>query len=328
MDKEILVIGGAGYIGSHMVRALLESRRRVAVFDDLSMGRRSLVPAGVPFIKGDLKKPADIRAAFRGRRIGAVMHFAASSLVGESVQDPLKYYENNVAAMGRLLTVMRERGVGKLVFSSTAAVFGEPRRVPIREDDPKDPTNPYGRSKLMIEQMLADVERAHGLRYMVLRYFNACGAHPSGRIGECHDPETHLIPNILKVLTGERKELKLFGDDFDTPDGTCVRDYVHVCDLADAHLRALRALEKGAASGVFNLGSGSGYSVLEIVRRTEKVTGLKVKVSRAPRRPGDPARLVASSARARRLLGWKPAYGLDEILSTAWNWERRRRPRR
>ena len=228
----VLVVGGAGYIGSHMVRGLVENGRSVAVFDDLSTGHRKLVHKKAELIQGNLRNAGDLKKLFKGRRFEAVMHFAASALVGESVENPLKYYENNVNSCVNLLSAMRENKINKLIFSSTCAIFGEPKRIPICEDDPKDPANPYGQSKLMIEHILKDLAKVTDFRYVALRYFNACGAHSSGEIGESHEPEAHLIPNILKVLTGEKKELQIFGDDYDTPDGTCVRDYVHVEDLA------------------------------------------------------------------------------------------------
>jgi UDP-glucose 4-epimerase len=305
-----------------MVRALIEAGRKPVVFDNLSTGHRRFVPKGVPFVHGDLRRASGILRALRRHRADAVMHFAASALVGESVENPLKYYDNNVLAMVRLLEAMKACRVKKLIFSSTCAIFGEPKRLPIREDDPKSPTNPYGRSKLMIEEMLRDESRASGLRFVALRYFNACGAHASGETGELHDPETHLIPNVLKVLTGERKRLDIFGDDYDTPDGTCIRDYVHIEDLVSAHLLALEALERGMKSDVFNLGTGHGHSVKEIVRTVEKVTGRKVKVRIGPRRPGDPARLVAGAEKAKKVLGWKPKRGLDEIIRSAWRWQK------
>lgn len=321
----ILIAGGAGYVGSNMVRKLLETGHRPVVFDNLSTGHRRLVPQNVPLVKGDLKNFKDIRAALKKYKADAVMHFAASALVGESVENPLKYYDNNVSACVQLLKAMKEAKVNKFIFSSTCAIFGEPRRIPIREGDPKSPSNPYGRSKLAIEHMLGDLAASSDFRYVALRYFNACGAHPGGGIGELHDPETHLVPNILKALTGEKKELRIFGDDYATPDGTCVRDYVHIEDLAAAHLSALRALQKGMKSDVFNLGTGDGYSVREIVAAAEKITGKKVKVRMCPRRPGDPAKLVAFSGKARKILGWKPRHDLESILRTAWQWEISRR---
>lgn len=316
-----LVIGGAGYIGSHMVRALLDnSPFEPVVFDNLSTGHREFVPKDVRFIKGDLRSEADIRAAFGQLRVDTVLHFAASSLVGESVQNPLKYYENNVAACVNLLKAMTESGVGKFIFSSTAAVYGEPERVPIEESDRTKPTNPYGQSKLTIENMLRDVSHSTGLRFVALRYFNACGAHNSAMIGERHDPETHLIPNILKAVAGGR-ELTIFGTDYDTPDGTCVRDYVHVTDLCRAHLLAADYLDRGGESDVFNLGHGSGFSVNEVIEAARRVTGSPIPLVIGVRRPGDPARLIASSAKASRILGWSPQIGLEEIVRSAWAWE-------
>jgi len=320
---KVWVVGGAGYIGSNMVRKLLEKKHSPVVFDNLSTGFRHFVPKNVPFIEGDLRDLKDIRSAFKKHKADAVMHFAAAALVGESVEDPLKYYDNNVTACVQLLRAMQEARVKKFIFSSTCAIFGEPKRVPILEEDAKHPANPYGQSKLMVETLLKDHAHATDFRYVALRYFNACGAHLSGEIGERHEPETHLIPNILKTLTGEKKELQIFGDDYDTPDGTCVRDYVHIEDLAEAHLSALERLAKGMKSDAFNLGSGQGYSVKEIVRAVERVTGKKVPLKIVSRRPGDPARLVADSSKAAKMLGWKPKIGLDEIVRTAWNWERR-----
>lgn len=319
---KVLVIGGAGYIGSNMVLKLLENKHSPAVFDNLCTGHRRLVSKKAPFMKGDLRDFKDILAALKEHKPDAVMHFAASALVGESVEDPLKYYDNNVAACIQLLKAMKEMNVNKFIFSSTCAIFGEPKQVPIREDDPKSPMNPYGQSKLTIEHMLRDLARSSDLRYVALRYFNACGAHPSGETGELHDPEAHLIPNILKVLTGEKKELQIFGDDYDTPDGTCVRDYVHIEDLATAHLLAMEMLAKGKKSDVFNLGSGNGHSVKEIVQTVERVTGQKVKIKICPRRPGDPAKLVAGAEKARKILGWKPEHDLESIIRTAWRWEK------
>ena len=317
----VMVVGGAGYIGSNMVRKLLEKRHRVFVFDNLSTGFRRFVPKSVPFIKGDLRDHRTVLAALKKYRPQAVMHFAAAALVGESVENPLKYYDNNTVASVQLLKAMQQAGVKLFIFSSTCATFGVPKGSVIHEDDPQSPINPYGQSKLMIETILKDLSKVSDLRYASLRYFNACGAHPSGEIGELHEPEAHLIPNILKVLTGEKKELHIFGDDYPTPDGTCIRDYVHVEDLAAAHLLALEALSRGMKSGHFNLGSGNGYSVKEIVAAVEKVTGRKVRVKISPRRPGDPPRLVAASGRAKKDLKWKPVHGLESIIRTAWQWE-------
>ncbi|MBI2471507.1 MAG: UDP-glucose 4-epimerase GalE [Planctomycetes bacterium] len=317
----VLVVGGAGYIGSHMVRALLEEKYDTVVFDNLSTGYREFVPERVPFIRGDLRNVPDIQGVFRDHSIDAVMHFAASSIVPESMSDPLKYYHNNVLACINLLKVMMENKVAKFIFSSTAAVYGEPENIPIKEEDKTCPTNTYGRSKLMIENILSDISRAYDFSYIALRYFNAAGAHPAGEIGEKHNPETHLIPNILKTARGEKSELMIFGDDYPTPDGTCIRDFIHVQDLCHAHLLALKALKDGKKNDIFNLGSGSGYSVKEVVRTVEEVTGKKIKVKIVPRRAGDPAKLVAGAEMAKKILGWKPNANLEEIIGTAWVWE-------
>ena len=321
MSGRILVVGGAGYIGSHMVRELLDAGYSPAVFDNLSTGHRDAVPAGAPFIQGDLAREQDILAALASFRAEAVLHFAASSLVGESIREPLKYYRNNVACCLNLLGAMEKSGVNRLVFSSTAAVYGEPARVPIREDDPTVPVNPYGESKLMIERILRDLSRSGRLAYVSLRYFNACGARPAAGVGERHEPETHLIPNVLRAASGRKEDLTVFGEDYPTPDGTCIRDYIHVQDLAEAHLLALEALRKGLPSDVFNLGNGGGYSVRQIIASAETVTGRKIRAVYGARRPGDPAVLVAGSEKARRVLGWRPRRGLEEILRSAWAWE-------
>lgn len=317
----ILVIGGAGYIGSHMVRTLLEEKYDTVVFDNLSTGYREFVPEGIPFFKGDLRNESDIQRVFMEYSIDAVMHFAASSIVPESMSNPLKYYHNNVLACINLLKVMMESKVTKFIFSSTAAVYGEPENIPIKEEDKTCPTNTYGRSKLMIENILGDISCAHDFSYIALRYFNAAGAHPSGEIGERHNPETHLIPNILKVARGEKEELTIFGNDYPTPDGGCIRDFIHVQDLSYAHLLALKALKDGIKSDVFNLGSGSGYSVKEVAKIAGKITGKDIKVKIGPRRIGDPAVLVASAEKAQRVLGWKPGIDLNEIISSAWAWQ-------
>ena len=319
----ILVVGGAGYIGSNTVRRLLEEKHKVFVFDDLSTGYREFVPKEAIFFKGDLKKNKDIEHFFKKHKVGAVMHFAASALVNESVVDPLKYYENNVSACVNLLKAMIVYRVKYFIFSSTCATFGEPKRIPIEAGDDQKPVNPYGWSKFMIEKILEDISKTGQIRYAALRYFNACGAHASATIGERHVPETHLIPNILKVITGEKKELSIFGDDYDTSDGSCVRDYIHIEDLASAHLMALKALKRGMPSSAFNLGSEHGYSVKEIVQAVERVTGKKVRSKTCPRRAGDPARLIGSSEKARRILGWRPKYDLPAIIQSAWEWEKK-----
>lgn len=322
----VLVAGGAGYIGSHMVRALTDAGLTPVVFDNLSTGHRQFVPRNVAFVRGDLRSSLDLEKIFSRYRIDAVMHFAASSLVGESMQAPLKYYDNNVLAFVRLAAAMKKHGVKKCIFSSTAATYGEPKRLPIRETDPTVPTNTYGRSKLMIETMLQDLARVGDLSYIALRYFNACGAHESALIGEWHDPETHIIPNILQTASGRKKKLVIFGDDYATPDGTCVRDYIHVTDLCRAHLLALKALDRGVRNEVFNLGNGNGYSILDIVKAAEKTVGCRIPFSYGPRRSGDPARLVASAAKAGRMLGWKPQMNLNAIVQSAWRWELAHRP--
>jgi len=321
-QKTILVVGGAGYIGSHMTHLLLEKGYKPIVFDNLSTGFREFVPKGVPFIKGDLRNLKDIKKAFKKFNINTVMHFAASICVPESVENPLKYYENNVSACINLLKVMVDAKTRYFIFSSTAAVYGEPKRIPITEDNVTNPVNPYGRSKLMMEQILKDVSFARDFYYIALRYFNAAGAHPSGKIGQKGKLITHLIPNILKVAKGDKKELVIFGENYPTKDGSCIRDYIHVMDLCNAHLLALKVIQSGKVRNeVFNLGSGKGFTVKEMVKMAEKVTGKKVKVKIGPRRPGDPAKIVASSKKANRILGWKPEIGLNQIIDSAWQWQ-------
>lgn len=316
----VLVIGGAGYIGSHNVRALLERGDGVVVFDNLSTGHRKAVPVHVPFVHGDIRSQADLDKVFENHHIEAVLHFAAFIEVGESVQKPLKYFDNNVVGMISLLEAMERHKVDKLVFSSTAAVYGEPARVPIEEDDAKAPTSPYGESKLQMERIMAWTARATNIRSVTLRYFNVGGAHPDGDIGEDHRPESHLIPLILQVPMGKRPHIGIFGDDYETEDGTCVRDYLHVLDLADAHLKAIDWLKAGGESLVCNLGNGKGFTVKEMVETARKVTGHPVPAKISARRPGDPARLVASSQRAQDVLGWKPVRGIEEIVASAWKW--------
>ncbi|MCL4472129.1 MAG: UDP-glucose 4-epimerase GalE [Gammaproteobacteria bacterium] len=321
--KTILVVGGAGYIGTHMVKGLLHAGYRVVVLDDLSKGHRELVPGG-EFVLGDLGDPTLLEGVFARQRIDAVMHFAAYSLVGESVEKPLDYYRNNFARTVELLDAMIRHKVKCFIFSSTAAVYGEPLRVPITEDQPSNPTNPYGASKVAVERMLQDCDAAYGLKYVALRYFNAAGADASGEIGERHEPESHLIPLILKVAAGERENIKIFGTDYPTPDGTCVRDYVHVSDLAQAHLLALEALLSGGNSAVYNLGNNKGYSVREVIEVARKVTAHPIPALESGRRAGDPAVLVASSGRIRQELGWRPRYeDLETIVKTAWAWHRK-----
>lgn len=320
----VLVAGGAGYIGSHTVYELLEQGYDVIVVDNLQTGHRQAIPAGTRFYEGDIRDRAFLDDIFAKETVDGVIHFAANSLVGESMAKPLQYYRNNLYGTMVLLEAMTEHGVSDIVFSSSAAVYGEPVSIPIREDHPKAPLNTYGETKLAMEQMMTWTSRAHGLRYAALRYFNACGAHPSGCTGEDHEPETHLIPIALQVAEGRREKISVFGTDYDTPDGTCIRDYVHVMDLAHAHVLALQYLANGGKSDAFNLGSGTGFSVAEIIEHARSVTGREIPVEPAARRAGDPAVLIASSEKARRVLGWKPAYGeIDMILKTAWEWHRK-----
>ena len=317
---DILLCGGAGYIGSHMLKWLALRGYRVTVLDNLSTGHREAVQWG-ELVAADLLDPASLERVFAGRRFDAVMHFCARSLVGESVAQPYDYYSNNVSGTLNLLQAMQRHGVAKLVFSSTAAVFGNPVSARIDEEHPKAPINPYGASKLMVERMLQDAASAYGLRSVALRYFNAAGASPEGDIGESHQPETHLIPNALRAALGTGPALKLFGDDYPTPDGTCVRDYVHVDDLAQAHERALAYMHAHEGAHAFNLGNGQGFSVREVIEAASRVAGRAVPFEVAPRRDGDPVTLVASSQRARAELGWSPAHAsLDEIIGTAWRW--------
>lgn len=322
--KNILVIGGAGYIGSHTVKMLAAQGYNPIVFDNLSKGHKEAVEK-FPFELGDLGDKTRLTEVFKKHAIDAVMHFAAFIEVGESVQAPSKYYHNNVAQVLNLLDAMVENKVKFFVFSSTAATFGEPVRSTIDETHPQNPINPYGNTKLMVEKMLADFDTAYGLKATALRYFNASGADDSGEIGESHSPETHLIPLVLQAAAGKRPCIKVFGTDYPTQDGTCVRDYVHVNDLARAHILALEKMFRENKSERFNLGSGSGFSVAELIKEAKKITGIDFKVETAPRRPGDPAVLVADSTKAQHVLGWKPQYNLTRIIQTAWNWEQHRR---
>ena len=315
----VLVTGGAGYIGSHTVAELLKQGEDVIILDNLEKGHKEAVLGG-KFVQADLRSIEQVREVFRENNIEAVIHFAAYIEVGESVADPLKYYNNNVISSLNLLTVMQENGVKMIVFSSTAATYGIPESIPIKETDKTVPINPYGETKLAVEKILKWVDNAYGIKHAVLRYFNACGAHISGAIGEAHSPESHLIPIILQVAQGKRDEIKLFGSDYDTFDGTCVRDYVHVSDLAQAHVLALKHLRNGAQSDIFNLGNGKGFSNRQVVEVAREVTGKPIKAVDAPRRPGDPATLVASSEKAMNVLGWKPEFAdLSKIVETAWN---------
>lgn len=316
----ILVTGGAGYIGSHACKALAQEGYTPVSYDNLVYGHRWAVRWG-PLEEGDIADRARLDAVIQRYRPAAVMHFAAYAYVGESVQNPGKYYRNNVAGTLTLLEALRDHGIDKLIFSSTCATYGVPEQTPIDEQHPQRPINPYGASKFMIERMLADFDTAHGLKSIVLRYFNAAGADPEARIGEAHDPETHLIPLVLDAAAGRRPAIIIHGDDYATPDGTCIRDYIHVTDLARAHVLALQALEQGAETTAYNLGNGQGFSVHEVIEQAKRVTGKPIPVEIGPRRPGDPPRLVGDASRIRSALGWQPEYaGLDSILATAWRW--------
>ncbi|MCI7159937.1 MAG: UDP-glucose 4-epimerase GalE [Flintibacter sp.] len=317
----ILVLGGAGYIGSHTVYELIDVGRDVVVADNLLTGFRAAVHPKARFYQLDIRDRSALDELFTKEKIEGVIHFAASSQVGESMSDPLKYYDNNLHGTMVLLQAMVAHGVDKIVFSSTAATYGEPERVPILETDRTDPTNCYGETKLAMEHMMRWVSRAHGLKYVALRYFNACGAHPSGAIGEAHNPETHLIPLILQVPNGQREKISIFGDDYPTKDGTCIRDYIHVSDLAQAHILALDHLLQGGESDVFNLGNGVGFTVKEVIDVARAVTGHPIPAETCPRRAGDPAQLIASSKKAVEQLGWKPKYNdLNTIIASAWKW--------
>lgn len=319
----ILIAGGAGYIGSQMNKELTNKGYSTIVVDNLSAGHKEFARWG-DFRQCDLGDMDALRAVFAGRDISAVMHFCAFTYVGESVEDPQKYYINNVKNTINLLQVMRESSVNRFIFSSTAAIFGDPVTIPIAEDHPKEPINPYGRSKLMIEQILADYARAYDLRYVALRYFNAAGADPDCEVGEWHEPETHLIPLVLDAALGVRENIAIFGTDYDTPDGTCVRDYIHVRDLAGAHIAALEHLARGGESDAFNLGNGKGFSVREIIDAARNVTGKEIPVVEKGRRAGDPDTLIADSTRAKSVLKWKPAHAdIEEIIGTAWRWHRK-----
>lgn len=316
----ILVCGGAGYIGSHMVAHLLENNHEVVVLDNLQTGHKSSLLGGKLYV-GDLRDSEILDKVFSENKIDAVIDFAANSLVGESVSNPLKYFDNNIYSVIKLLEAMNKHGVKYIVFSSTAATYGEPENTPIQEEDKTFPTNPYGESKLAVEKILKWCDKAYGIKYTALRYFNACGAHVNGKIGEDHNPESHLIPIILQAASGVREKIMIFGDDYNTPDGSCVRDYVHVSDLASAHLLALKRLQNGGDSKIYNLGNGKGFSVKEVVEVARKVTGINIKAELAGRRPGDPGTLIASSEKAIKELGWEPKFNsLETIIETAWKW--------
>lgn len=317
----ILVLGGAGYIGSHTVYELIDRGEDVVIIDNLETGHIEAVHEKARFYKGDIRDRAFLDSVFAKEKIDAVIHFAANSLVGESMVDPLKYYDNNLCGTKVLLEAMVAHEIDKIVFSSTAATYGEPERVPILESDKTEPTNTYGETKLSMEKMFKWTAKAHNLRYVSLRYFNACGAHVSGTIGEAHNPESHLIPLILQVPNGQRESIAIFGEDYDTKDGTCVRDYIHVTDLAQAHILAVKYLAEGGESNIFNLGNGVGFTVKEVIDTARKVTGDEIKAVVSPRRAGDPAQLIASSDKARTVLGWKPEHDdLEEIIASAWKW--------
>ena len=316
----ILVVGGCGYIGTHMIKALLAAGHHPVTLDNLSSGHRSLLPGG-DFIEGDIGDTALLDGIFTSRRIDAVMHFAAFIEVGESVQEPLKYYGNNFTRTANLLEAMIRHDVKRFVFSSSAAVYGEPEYTPIDEGHPLNPTSPYGETKLWVEKMLAACEKAYGMNTISLRYFNAAGADETGTIGERHEPESHLIPLVLEVALGVREHIKIYGVDYPTPDGTCIRDYIHVSDLTAAHLTAIDALMDGAGSNVYNLGNSRGISVREIIETARRVSGCSIPVVETPRRPGDPAVLIAGADKIKKDLNWQPRFeSIEDIIRTAWRW--------
>lgn len=319
----VLILGGAGYIGSHTAYELIDKGEDVVIADNLQTGYIKAVHPKARFYKGDIRDKSFLDDLLKKEKIDAVIHFAANSLVGESMTEPLKYYDNNLYGTMVLLKSMVENGIDKIVFSSTAATYGEPENIPILESDRTEPTNTYGETKLSMEKMFKWVSKAHNLRYVSLRYFNACGAHVSGEIGEAHNPESHLIPIILQVPNGKRETVSIFGDDYPTKDGTCIRDYIHVTDLAQAHILAVEYLRKGNPSDIFNLGNGIGFSVKEVIDTARKVTGHPIPAVVSPRRAGDPAQLIASSEKAKSVLGWKPEHAdLEEIIATAWKWHK------
>lgn len=319
----VLVLGGAGYIGSHTVYELIDKGKDVVIADNLETGHAEAVHPKARFYNGDIRNKEFLDDLFKKEKIDAVIHFAANSLVGESMTNPLKYYDNNLYGTMVLLKSMVENNVKKIVFSSTAATYGEPESIPILEIDKTEPTNTYGETKLSMEKMFKWVSKAHDLRYVSLRYFNACGAHISGKIGEDHSPESHLIPLILQVPNGKREAISIFGEDYQTKDGTCIRDYIHVTDLAQAHILAVKYLNEGNESNIFNLGNGIGFSVKEVIDTARKVTGHPIPAVISPRRAGDPAQLIASSDKAKSVLGWKPEHAeLEKIIETAWKWHK------
>ncbi len=321
---KVLVLGGAGYIGSHTVYELINEGFDVVVIDSLETGYKQAIHKQARFYEGDLRNKEFLNGVFKQEKgIDGIIHFAANSLVGESMTDPLKYYDNNLLGTKILLEAMLENNIEKIVFSSTAATYGEPKNIPIFEDDPTEPTNTYGETKLAMEKMFKWVSNAHNLNYVSLRYFNACGAYYDGSIGEAHNPETHLIPIILQVANGTREQINIFGDDYDTKDGTCIRDYIHVTDLAQAHILAMKYLINGGDNNIFNLGNGVGVTVKEVIKAAEKVTGKNIKSVISERRAGDPKALVASSEKAKTVLGWNPKLNnIEDIISSAWKWHK------
>lgn len=319
----ILVAGGAGYIGSHTVKMLYKKGYDVIVYDNLSKGYREFAKWG-RFIEGDISDDKKLKKVFQKYKIDAVMHFCAFIEVGESVVEPEKYYKNNLVNTITLINTMKDAGIKNFIFSSTAAIFGEPENIPIKEDDPKNPINPYGRTKLFVEEILEDYEKAYGFNSICFRYFNAAGADPDGEIGEAHNPESHLIPLILDAAMGKREAIKIFGTDYPTKDGTCIRDYIHVNDLAEAHILGLEFLLREKRSERFNLGSGEGYTVREIIDMVKKITGKDFKVVETERRAGDPPVLIADSSKARKILGWQRKFTLQEIIETAWKWHQKK----
>ena len=319
----ILVCGGAGYIGSHAVRQLIDKGEEVIIVDNLETGHEDAIHPKAKFYKVDIRDEKSLNKVFEENKIDEVIHFAANSLVGESMTNPLKYFNNNVHGTEVLLKVMVAHDVNKIVFSSTAATYGEPKNIPILESDETNPTNAYGETKLCMEKMMKWADKAHGVKYISLRYFNVAGAHVSGEIGEDHNPETHLIPLILQVPLGKREFISIFGDDYETHDGTCIRDYIHVTDLADAHILAVHKLREGSESNIYNLGSGNGFTVKEMIEAARKVTEHEIPAKVCERRAGDPAKLVATSEKARRELGWNPKYeNVEDMISSAWNWHK------
>ena len=319
----ILVCGGAGYIGSHAVRQLIDKGEEVIIVDNLETGHEDAIHPKAKFYKVDIRDEKSLNKVFEENKIDEVIHFAANSLVGESMTNPLKYFNNNVHGTEVLLKVMVAHDVNKIVFSSTAATYGEPKNIQILESDETNPTNAYGETKLCMEKMMKWADKAHGVKYISLRYFNVAGAHVSGEIGEDHNPETHLIPLILQVPLGKREFISIFGDDYETHDGTCIRDYIHVTDLADAHILAVHKLREGSESNIYNLGSGNGFTVKEMIEAARKVTEHEIPAKVCERRAGDPAKLVASSEKARRELGWNPKYeNVEDMISSAWNWHK------